>query len=476
MTLRCLILLMAVGIPGFAQETGVPAVPGWFLTWHDEFDGTTVDLSKWTPDDRNLHKNNELQHYRPDDVIVKDGILTLRSQAREFQGQPYTSGLVDSRGKFYQAYGRFEARVKVPKGKGLWPAFWLLPEDASWPPEIDIMEFLGHIPNIVNMTLHSPGPGGKITQHKDFFGPYFPKDFHTFSVEWEPDEMRFFVDGKQRAAYKEHLPDKPHFIILNMAVGGDWPGNPDDPKVFPAKFEIDYVRVWQKEIAGSWILSAWGDHGRVTVDPPNTDPASTRLGEAGRFKPGAKVSLLARPDYGCKFDHWSGDLSGTANPIQVTMERNIRIIAHCVPDPEWVERSKQSLSLNKPALASSEENSLFQAANAFDGNLETRWSSQHRDPQWLTVDLEKRCQIDSVRIVWQNPAGEYFIHAFAPEYSIQVSDDDKNWKTVYSTKNGNGGTEEINNLNASGRYVRYSGASRHTNRGHAIIEFEVFGK
>lgn len=461
-----LLSLCTIGLAQEAASSKVPDVPGWFLTWHDEFDGTTVDLSKWTPDDRNLHKNNELQHYRPDDVIVKDGILTLRSQIREFQGQPYTSGLIDSRGKFYQTYGRFESRMKVPKGKGLWPAFWLLPEDATWPPEIDIMEFLGHIGNVVHMTLHSPGgPGGRTTQHKDFFGPFFPKDYHTFAVEWEPEEMRFYVDGKQRAAYKEHLPDKPHFIIFNMAVGGDWPGNPDDPKVFPAKFEIDYVRVWQKEIPGSWILSAWGEHGRVAVDPPQE-----------RFKNGEKVVMLAHPDLGYKFDRWSGDLEGNENPVQGVMQRNMRVVAHFVPDPESVAKSKLSLSLNKPSESSSDENSVFQSANAFDGKLATRWSSQRRDPQWLSVDLGQRRQIDSVRIVWQDPAGEYFVHSFAPQYSIEVSEDGRSWKKVHETKVGNGGTEEIKLSNASGRYVRLSAASRHTVHGVAVLEFEVFGK
>jgi hypothetical protein len=277
--------------------------------------------------------------------------------------------------------------------------------------------------------------------------------------------MRFFVDGKQRAAYKEHLPDKPHFIILNMAVGGDWPGNPDDPKAFPAKFEIDYVRVWQKEIAGSWILSAWGEHGRVAIDPPQE-----------RFKSGTKVTMLAHPDYGYKFDHWSGDLSGGENPVQGVMQRNMRVIAHCVPDPAAAARSKESLSLNKPSESSSDENSFFQSANAFDGKLATRWSSQRRDPQWLSVDLGQRRQIDSVRIVWQDPAGEYFVHSFAPEYSIDVSEDGRSWKKVYETKAGNGGTEEIKLSNASGRHVRLSAASRHTTHGVAVLEFEVFGR
>lgn len=464
MLIRCIILLLSTNSIVSSQETSIAELPGWFLTWHDEFDGVQLDLSKWTPDDRNLHKNNEMQHYRPDDVLLQDGLLTLRSQKRDFEGQPYTSGLIDSRGKFYQTYGRFEARVKVPKGKGLWPAFWLLPEDASWPPEIDILEFLGHIPNIVHMTLHAPGPGGVISQHKEFFGPYFPKEFHTFAVEWEPKEMRFFVDGKVRATYTEHIPDKPHFIILNMAVGGDWPGKPDDPKVFPARFEVDYVRVWAKEIPGTCVLSAWGEHGRVAVDPPQE-----------RFKAGEKVSLLAQPDAGYKFDHWSGDLSGNENPVRGEMTRNMRVIAHCVPDPASVEKSKQSLSRGKPAQASSEESSLLQAGLAFDGDMNTRWSSVHRDPQWLSVDLGRRCQIDSVRIVWQNPAGSYFVHSYAPEYSIEVSDDGKTWKKVFETKKGNGGTEQIA-LNATGRHVRYNGASRHTNRGHVIVEFEVYGQ
>jgi beta-glucanase (GH16 family) len=463
-----LLLFLVISTIAFAQESStskVPEVPGWFLTWHDEFDGDKVDLSKWTPDNRNLHKNQEMQHYRPDDVILDKGILRLRAQKREFEGQPYTSGLVDTRGKFYQAYGRFETRIKVPKGKGLWPAFWLLPEDSSWPPEIDILEFIGHIPNVANFALHVRGPSGTVSQHKDSFGPFLPKDFHVFGAEWEPGELRFYVDGKVKYTIKEHVPSDSMFIILNLAVGGEWPGPPDASTPFPSYTDIDYVRVWAKDTPGSCVLSAWGEHGRVAVDPPRE-----------RLKPGEKITLLARPDYGYKFDHWSGALSGNANPMQGEIKSNMKVTAHFVPDPASIERSKSSLSRNKPSESSSDESSLLSSPNAFDGNLATRWSSQHRDPQWLLVDLGKSYRIDSVRLIWQDPAGEYFIHSFGTDYSIEVSEDNKSWKTVYSTKNGNGGTEELDNLNATGRYIRYTGNARHTNRGHTLLEFEVFGR
>ncbi len=223
----------------------LPAV--WKLVWQDEFDGDAVDRAKWFVEDAALDKNNEQQYYSPDEVFLREGHLVLRSRRREKGGHPYTSGLVETKGTFSQTYGLFEVRAKLPRGQGVWPAHWLMPADNRWPPEIDITELLGHEPHTVHMTLHWPGPPMNGTDGTSFTGPDFTQGFHIFSVEWEVHEMRWLIDGKQRYATKEHIPDIPMRIILNTAVGGDWPGEADQTTIFPQEHIIDYVRVYARD-------------------------------------------------------------------------------------------------------------------------------------------------------------------------------------------------------------------------------------
>jgi beta-glucanase (GH16 family) len=221
-------------------------IKGWKLVWEDEFENNTIDESKWRVENAALFKNHELQYYAPDDVILKNGFLVLRSQKRSMKGREYTSGLVETQGKFKQAYGRFEIRAKLPKGQGIWPAHWLMNAVGQWPPEIDIMELKGNEPHKIHMTNHyGKWPDNK-HEGKDFVGPDFSKNFHTFAIEWEPDEIRWYIDGVKRFSTRKNVPAVPFYIVLNTAVGGDWPGNPDKTTKFPQYHEIDYVRVYSK--------------------------------------------------------------------------------------------------------------------------------------------------------------------------------------------------------------------------------------
>lgn len=264
--LSCLSLLLS-----FAQEK--PAAPnGWKLVWQDEFNGKTLDAKKWNVLLREQSKHNELQYYLPDEVYLQGGILRLRSRERSYGSMRYTSGRLDTRGKFAPVYGRFEIRAKLPTGKGLWPAHWLypqnrnwqmeytmsqavaegkerlIPEERPWYSEIDIMEFLGHEPNILYGTLHyytfdgqKKSTSGKWTGDVDY-----SKDFHLYVLEWEPDSMRWYVDGNLIHMSVVGIPHTPHYLILNTAVGGAWPGNPDSTTVFPQSHDIDYVRVYRR--------------------------------------------------------------------------------------------------------------------------------------------------------------------------------------------------------------------------------------
>jgi beta-glucanase (GH16 family) len=225
---------------------------GWELTFHDEFDGDKLDTKKWMdsyPKDDRTHgnANGERQYYAPDGFRVEDGKLRLIAQKRPMGGRPYTSGMVTSFKSFGQKYGWFEIRAKFPKGKGMWPAFWLLPTDDSWPPEIDVLEILGHEMNKVYFTNHWRDAKGEHKSHgTSFVGPDLSADYHTFAAEWKPGEIIWYLDGVERSRSKEGVPDVPMYVLANLAVGGDWPGNPDETTPFPGYMDIDYIRVYRR--------------------------------------------------------------------------------------------------------------------------------------------------------------------------------------------------------------------------------------
>ena len=234
-----------------AQQRETGAKPGWNLTFHDEFNGAKLDAAKWIdsyPDNNRTHSNGEQQYYAPDGYYLKNGSLHLKAEKRTMGGMPYTSGMATSYGKFAQTFGYFEIRVKVPKGKGYWPAFWLLPETKAWPPEIDVLEILDHEPNKVYMTNHWKNAQGKHEGKGDsWVGPDFSADFHTFAVDWSARAIVWYVDGKERYRATENIPTEPMYVLVNLAVGGDWPGLPDEKTVFPSTMDVDYIRVYQRK-------------------------------------------------------------------------------------------------------------------------------------------------------------------------------------------------------------------------------------
>ena len=242
----------------------------WSLIWSEEFNGPRLESINWSFDiGGNGWGNNELQTYtsRETNAYIHQGSLVIKALKESHTGpdkanRAYTSARLLSKKKFAQAYGRFEARVKIPQGQGIWPAFWLLGaniDTEGWPTcgEIDVMENVGKEPSVVYGTLHGPGysgAGGLSAAYRLPAGQKFADAFHNFAVEWEPNVIRFYVDGQ---LYKTRTPadlpagtawvfDHPFFIILNVAVGGTWPGKPDATTVFPQMMQVDYVRVYQR--------------------------------------------------------------------------------------------------------------------------------------------------------------------------------------------------------------------------------------
>ncbi|QIH38071.1 glycoside hydrolase family 16 protein [Flavobacterium sp. Sr18] len=235
------------------------------LVMSDEFDVNGKPNSEiWNYDigtGNNGWGNGELQYYtdRTENVTVQNGVLLITARKESFNGSSYTSARLLTKGKFEQAYGRYEARIRVPYGQGIWPAFWLLGANSDtviWPQcgEIDIMEYRGQNPTTILGTVHGPGysGGNSISKSYNLLNDRFDTGFHVYGIEWGPEYINFYVDD---VLYNQITPsdvtgewvfDKPFYIIINLAVGGSFVGSPNSETVFPQTMLIDYVRVYKK--------------------------------------------------------------------------------------------------------------------------------------------------------------------------------------------------------------------------------------
>ena len=248
----------------------------WKLVWADEFDGDTLNTEKWsymtgTGSEYGLDGwgNNELQYYQEENVLVGDGVMTITAKRENVESSQYTSGRIRTINMGDWTYGRFEFRAKMPLGQGLWAAIWMLPTDSDYggwasSGEIDIMEYLGHDTTVVHGTIHY---GGQWPNNEYRGTDYetsdtaFHRDFHTFALEWEEGELRWYVDGERfqqlgpgmwyssSAAFPAPFNRRFH-LLINLAVGGNWLGSPDGSTVFPQDLVIDYVRVYQDGVTG----------------------------------------------------------------------------------------------------------------------------------------------------------------------------------------------------------------------------------
>ena len=238
------------------------------IVWQDEFEQTSLDLQKWsfqTGDGCDMGQdlcgwgNNELQWYQAENTSLEGGVLKITAKRESQGGRSYTSSRMNTKNKGDWTFGRFEASIKLPIGQGIWPAFWMLPTDevyGGWPQsgEIDIMELIGQDPNIAHGTIHfgSPWPNNRSsTNTYELFNEVFNDDFHQFAIEWEANEIRWYVDDylystKRRSDTSPfRWPfDRDFHFLLNVAVGGNWPGPPDGSTQFPQTMEVDYVRVY----------------------------------------------------------------------------------------------------------------------------------------------------------------------------------------------------------------------------------------
>jgi beta-glucanase (GH16 family) len=305
----------------------IPDVPGWQLSWHDEFSGASVSTANWDLINLENSFNNEKQYYRPEQASIVDDHLRITATNQPLAGKLYRSARLESDLAF--GPGRFEARIDLPTTQGMWPAFWVFPNSGvPWPQggEIDILENRGSQPFLVSSAYHwQTNPGPCCDQHQYVFHEYtasedgnpvnFHSGFHTYAVEWEETQLRFYVDGNLHFTVNENanrpIFETPKNIILNLAVGGDFGGDPNGSTVFPQYMDVDYVRVWQRPTGMS------GDYnGDAMVDASDYTVWRDTLGKEGIGLPadGSGNGTVDQADYEmwlANFGGGSGRSAGT---------------------------------------------------------------------------------------------------------------------------------------------------------------------
>ena len=325
------------------------------LVWADEFDGTSLDLTKWEPmiGDGCSYGicgwgNNELQYYKAENAVVDNGTLKIIAKKERVRGSAYTSARLRSKDLADFTFGRFEASIKLPAGQGLWPAFWMLSSNepyGGWPQsgEIDIMEFIGQHPETVHGTIHygDPYPNNQFTgtAFDRYDGTNFVDGFHEYAVEWEPGVIRWYVDDilYQTLTSSDVSPynwpfdagNQMHFL-LNVAVGGNWPGDPDATTPFPSQMEVDYVRVYDTNfgpsITGDRLVPFQASGEVYTVNnAPNNASFSWNVPSGATIVSGAGTSSIT-VDWGSTSGNVTCDVSSsrvlpTSSPLRISTIR-----------------------------------------------------------------------------------------------------------------------------------------------------------
>jgi beta-glucanase (GH16 family) len=423
------IVLFVLASKGFSQ--------GYYkLDWYDEFSGTALSPAKWdyqlgTGENGNwAWGNDEKEYYTQENATVSDGMLSITAKREARGGMPFTSSRILTRnGRYSTTYGRIEARISLPAVQGMWPAFWMMPENSEYggwarSGEIDIMEAKGRLPGQYGGAIHFGGawPQNSYLTSGDY---HFPggstiADFHVYAVEWEEGSIAWFCDGalvgkRTSGWYSSSAPfpapfDKDFHILLNLAVGGNFDGGKMPPDDFMSGvMKVDYVRVYK-----------WSD-------------------------------TLTEPE-----------IPDDAGPV----------------DPPIVDNN--NLALNKTTTASSAFNhgeyGLLAASNATDGSYGTRWGSDEAnieyEDQWLKVDLEKVEILNKIVIEWEA--------AYAKSYDVVVSVDNVQWETVYTTTNGHEGNTEIVLADVPARYIQVDCKQKISPwqgnfYGYSIFELEAYG-
>ncbi|MFO1417415.1 MAG: family 16 glycosylhydrolase [Methylotetracoccus sp.] len=279
--------LSLLGLSSLAALAPTEASAGWKMTFNDEFSGSAVDTTKWAFTDgwgnQTFVGLGTVQCWVPEAASVANGVLTLTAKPQTFtfcrpmtnpSQLKYASGMISSHKSFSQAYGYFEMRAKEPRGKGLWSDFWMLSDKLVWPPETNIVEYIGNTNTISYHSFHwrDPGTSEPMTSTTPVTNADLSADFHTFGVDWQPGLLTYYVDGLKRAEYKsDKINSDAMYMLVTLAVGGNWAGLPDATTTFPAKMEIDYIRAYTRVNDGTADgIPPFGGNPRPVATAPTT--------------------------------------------------------------------------------------------------------------------------------------------------------------------------------------------------------------
>jgi beta-glucanase (GH16 family) len=275
------VLFLILGLAGHSPSHDAAVHGRWELVWSDEFDTPGLpDPTKWDYEEGFI-RNRELQYYtrsRKENARVQDGMMVIESRKEKFENPrfnsslknrdwrmtrkhaDYTSASLITKGKASWQYGRFEVRAKLPTGRGTWPAIWTLGssfDGVNWPEcgEIDIMENVGFDPDVIHANVHTPRYNHVLNTHKGskIIVPKPFEDFHVYAMEWHRDRLDFFVDDRKYFTFQKESDDRdrwpfdePQYLLMNLAIGGDWGGQKGiDESIFPQRLIVDYVRVYR---------------------------------------------------------------------------------------------------------------------------------------------------------------------------------------------------------------------------------------
>ena len=487
------VLMLMMLNPVFSQD--------WQLVWQDEFDTAISDdwfaetgYGGWG------WGNDEWQYYTPENAVVEDSCLVIRATVDGVPGKrdaSIKSARLKTQDRFEFEYGKIEARIKLERGKGLWPAFWMLGSninEVSWPAcgEIDIMENVNG-ESIIHGTAHWEANNQHASYGQSVRGVDI-EQFHTYTVVWDQQYIRWQFNGQEYHRLNissESLSEfrQPFYIILNLAVGGQWPGPPDSTSL-PAEMHVDYVRVYMNKGA------------RLGLDPYSLDfamdkqcaaavsPQSVTLVNTGSD---TLANVTVTPDVEWLdiiwLDHEGNEqlfdvvLGDAADELEFGRYSAYLTVnaENAPPDAIAVElQVGTNIVLNNIARASSVQENVpgeeeIKIGNVNDGNMETRWISQPGAEQWVTLDLNKllinkQYNISMVNVNW----GEFF----ATDYDIQISNtrtfDD--YTVIANITGGDGGMERVLTDNSiSGKYIRLYAAAGGEDTGYIIYELEVYG-
>ncbi|MCF7740191.1 MAG: family 16 glycosylhydrolase [Candidatus Marinimicrobia bacterium] len=472
----------------------------WQVVWQDEFNTQISDdwvyetgYGSWG------WGNDEWQNYTRDNAYIEDSCLVIKATV---DGEPgkrdgsIQSARLKTQGQYEVKYGKIEARIKMSRGVGLWPAFWMLGtniNDVSWPAcgEIDIMENVNG-ESVIHGTAH--WDAGMHASYGNSVEGVNIEDFHNYSIIWDNKYIIWELDGKEYNRLSITSSDlsefqQPFYILLNMAVGGEWPSNPD-PSTFPAEMVIDYVRVSSNAAPQLSSSQSSLNFEMIDVNAEEVAPQTITVNNTGVD---TLDNLQVNPQVAWLDISWQDNegneqifdvaLNSEANQLSFGSYYTELIINSTIAPPDTIDVSLQigdNLVFNKIVKASSTlenppNNENVNPANVNDGDRSTRWVSMPGDEEWISLNLNKlfynnKFNISTVNIHWDT--------TYAEEYEIQISNlsDFSDYSVIASVNDGNGGVDRMEtDSSTAGKYIRMFAKSGGAEGGYAISEIEVYG-